>query len=298
MNLSPDLPTFGSAIKAARRVDCGQCAALAGDECIYTTTPASVPVASGAPVRPVRGYHAGRLVHAGIEVPGVPPATIVWDNGDAPRLPDGDAGKIDAVAAAILGGKVATLREYVGRALGDEHHNRQEALERVAEELARVSMILAAATEGVDDDEDDAEPYCLTCGQWVHMFHGHEGWQHFRGQGTAASPVELYDAGHEAVVRWTVPPGRPLSPGDIGLILQALADASAWRSWRSAAAGCEGCAQLDPDSCAGHAADEAQATSYDCLLRRLAGQEAAEAPGERGTRHEATLAERHARESR
>jgi integrase/recombinase XerC len=89
-----------------------------------------------------------------------------------------------------------------------------------------------------------------------------------------------------------------LTPADAEVARQALADASAWRSWRSEGAGCEECARLDPDSCAGHASDEAQAASYDCLLRRLAGQEAAEAPGERGTRHEATLAERHARESR
>ena len=129
------------------------------------------------------------------------PAAIVWDNGDAPHQPveSADAGEIDATAAALLSGKIIVLREYVGRALGDERHDRTEVLGHVAAELARVSVILTAATEGVDD-EDDAEPYCLTCGQWVHMFHGYEGWRHFRGEGIAASPVELYDAGHEAVL--------------------------------------------------------------------------------------------------
>ena len=70
MNLSPDSPAFRSAIEAARRADCGQCAALAGDECVYTTTPAALPVTAGTPVRPVRGYHAGRLALAGNPVPG------------------------------------------------------------------------------------------------------------------------------------------------------------------------------------------------------------------------------------
>ena len=104
------------------------------------------------------------------------------------------------------------------------------------------------------------------------MFQGFEGWRHFRGEGTAASPVELYDAGHEAVVRWTVPPGRSLSPADIGIIRQALADASAWRSWRAEGAGCEACARLDPDRCPGHALDEQVAAGYDGLLRRLTAE--------------------------
>ena len=141
MNLSSDSPAFRSAVEAARRVDCGQCAALAGDECVCTTAPASVPVTAGTPVRPVRGYHAGRLALAASPVPGLPPAAIVWDNGDEPRLPDGAddiAEEIDVAAAVLLSGKITALREYVSRALGDERHDRQEALERVAGELARV----------------------------------------------------------------------------------------------------------------------------------------------------------------
>ena len=249
-SITPDL---AAAIGAARALDCPACPALAGDECVYSTAPVAVPVTAGTPVRPVRGYHAGRLALAASPVPGLPPAAIVWDNGDAPRQPDDAAdvaGEIDATAAALLGGKITALREYVGRALSDERHDRQETLKRVAAELARVSVILAAATEGVDD-EDDAEPYCTACGRWVGMFLGVEGWRHFRGEGTAASPVVLYDAGHEAVVAWAVPPGRSLSPADIGLIRQALADASAWRAWRSEGAACERCARLDPGRCPG-----------------------------------------------
>jgi hypothetical protein len=249
MNVSNEPPAvLREACEAARRVDCGQCPALSGQECVYTTAPVSVPVTAGTPVRPVRGYHAGRLALAASPVPGLPPAAIVWDNGDEPRQPDecAEAGEIDATAGALLSAKIGTLREYVARVLGGERHDRQEAPARVAAALARVSVILAAATEGVDDEDDDAEPYCLACGQWVGLFHGLEGWRHFCGEGSAASPVVLYDAGHEPAVAWTVPAGRSLSPADIGLIRQALAGA--------------------------HAAGEARAASYDSLLRRLTAE--------------------------
>ena len=53
------------------------------------------------------------------------------------------------------------------------------------------------------DDEDDFEPYCSTCGALVGIFIGHgDAWLHYTGDGTTASPVELYDAGHAPVVAW------------------------------------------------------------------------------------------------
>ena len=117
------------------------------------------------------------------------------------------------------------------------------------------SRLTARLAGDQDEDEEKAEPSCRTCGAAVGIFLGHgEGWHHFRGQGTAASPVELYDAGHEAVPAWPVLPGRELSPADIGVIRQALADAAAWRTWRT-----EG----------GRAADLEQAAAYEQLLRRL-----------------------------
>jgi hypothetical protein len=48
----------------ARSVDCGECGALPGDECIYTTVPVSLPVTRGTPVQPVRGYHVARFGRA------------------------------------------------------------------------------------------------------------------------------------------------------------------------------------------------------------------------------------------
>jgi hypothetical protein len=273
--ITPDL----AALRAARALDCPVCPALAGEECVYSTAPVAVPVVRGTQVRPVRGYHAGRLAQAAADIESAlavttGPAEIVWDNGAAPRLPDAadDVGEIDATAAALLADKITALREYVGRVLGDDQHDRAGALGRVAAELARVSVILAAATEGMDD-EDDAEPYCFICGRWVHMFQGFEGWRHFRGEGTVASPVELYDPGHEAVVGWMVPAGRSLCPADIGTIRQALADAAAWRlrpSWRA----CEDCQRLAPARCVGHAADDGLVVAYDALLRCLPDEDA------------------------
>ena len=79
-----------------QRATCGICWAFPGDPCVFTTTPASVPVTPGTTVHPVRGYHAGRFVRAerhglisAAEVEsataGLLPAAVVWDNGDTPR---------------------------------------------------------------------------------------------------------------------------------------------------------------------------------------------------------------------
>ena len=76
-----------------------------------------------------------------------------------------------------------------------EHDDRQLALEAI-ERIA-------------DGDEDQAveldglEPYCAGCGADVGIFIGHgDAWLHYTGEGTAESPVELYDAGHAPEVDW------------------------------------------------------------------------------------------------
>ena len=54
-------------------------------------------------------------------------------------------------------------------------------------------------------DEDDLEPYCTEpgCGASVGIFLGHgKDWRHFRGEGTVASKIELYEADHTASVGW------------------------------------------------------------------------------------------------
>ena len=49
-----------------------------------------------------------------------------------------------------------------------------------------------------DDYWRDYNYACSTCGGQIGMFIGRQGWHHYRGDGTAASPVEIYDVGHEA----------------------------------------------------------------------------------------------------
>jgi len=52
-------------------------------------------------------------------------------------------------------------------------------------------------------DNDEDEPFCAACGADVGIFIGHgDAWLHYTGEGTAASPIELYDAGHAPVVAW------------------------------------------------------------------------------------------------
>jgi hypothetical protein len=49
----------------------------------------------------------------------------------------------------------------------------------------------------------EPEPYCRTCGAAAGIFIGHgDAWLHYTGEGTVASPVELYDAGHAPDVAW------------------------------------------------------------------------------------------------
>lgn len=53
------------------------------------------------------------------------------------------------------------------------------------------------------DELDGLEPYCFRCGATAGIFPGHgDSWRHFRGEGTLASPVELYDADHAPEVAW------------------------------------------------------------------------------------------------
>jgi hypothetical protein len=71
----------------------------------------------------------------------------------------------------------------------------------------------------------------------------------------------------------TAPGSVVLTPADAETVRQALADASAWRSWHAEGAGCEACAGLDPDRYPVHSRDEQAAAGYDSLLRRTAARD-------------------------
>ncbi len=77
--------------------------------------------------------------------------------------------------------------------------------------MFRLSDALASVLDALDDQDqpDDDEPYCYTCGSPVGIFQDHgPDWHPYRGHGTAASPVELYDAGHAPEVAWRVAGAR------------------------------------------------------------------------------------------
>lgn len=62
---------------------------------------------------------------------------------------------------------------------------------------------LLERVEQAHQDEDRLEAYCSACGATIGIFPAHgQGWRHFSGNGTLASPNRLYDAGHEPVAAW------------------------------------------------------------------------------------------------
>jgi hypothetical protein len=123
-------------------------------------------------------------------------------------------------AAAMLDALYAEL----ARDLDDEYASRQMIAKHAAEKLEFVSAAFHAAADQADDGEN-IEPYCATCGQWIGIFHGLDGWRHFRGDPAPGGQRELYDPGHPAAPTWCVPPGRALSPAQCRVLGQALADA-------------------------------------------------------------------------
>ena len=71
---------------------------------------------------------------------------------------------------------------------------------------AMVDRLSARLDEDVAEDE---EPYCTVCEASIGIFHGHgDAWLHYTGEGTVASPVELFDAGHQPVIAWRMAGAR------------------------------------------------------------------------------------------
>ena len=76
--------------------------------------------------------------------------------------------------------------------------------------LVRDEAMTVRLLDRLDEDQvDEVEPFCQTCRGLIGIFISHgDAWLHFRGEGTAASPVELFDAGHEPAVAWRSPVGE------------------------------------------------------------------------------------------
>lgn len=75
--------------------------------------------------------------------------------------------------------------------------------------LVRDRALAVRLQERLDEhQDDDLEPFCTTCGGTIGIFLNHgQDWHHYTGEGAAASPVELFDAGHEPTVAWREPAG-------------------------------------------------------------------------------------------
>ena len=76
--------------------------------------------------------------------------------------------------------------------------------------LVRDRKIVERLNDRLDEDQGGGEePYCSGCGASIGIFHGRgEAWLHYHGEGTVASPVELFDAGHKPVIAWRLAGAR------------------------------------------------------------------------------------------
>jgi len=127
---------------------------------------------------------------------------------------------------------------------------------------ARPGDVLGGQAPEPDDGEDlddGTEPYCTACGEWAALFIGVDGWRHFRGDPAPGGDRTLYEADHEPVIGWTVPPGRGLSPAGAATLGQALGDAIAYRD---PAGDCTGCEAHPAGLCQDHAEDLDKADAY------------------------------------
>jgi hypothetical protein len=97
-----------------------------------------------------------------------------------------------------------------------------------------------------------------------------DGWHHFRGDPAPGGLRELYDAGHEAVIGWTRPPGAALAPAGAAIVLDGLAVAAEYRRYRASLT-CEACATHPAELCEDHQADLDAADSYDRLAAVIGG---------------------------
>ena len=222
--------------EAARRGHCGPfCGALPGDECVFTTAPASVPVTLGTSMQPVRGYHVSRFAWAqshglisAAELAAVTgtavsftAATVIYDTiqGGARSGDRRVAGPFETASEAL-----AALRPADGSCVAPQSR------------LSLLTETLRAA--GVDLGQWDQQVARWLAGLDVQTIAPVIGWVSRAGRGPAA-----------------------------GLIARALADAIAYQT--ALTSGCPDCAQAAPEGCADHRQDAARAAEYEQELRCL-----------------------------
>ena len=165
--------------------------------------------------------------------------------------------------------RVENAREYLASVRPHKVSTRPPSvLVRECTELRRHLGQVLDAIDQAGDDDDGTEPYCTQCRQWIGMFLGMDGWHHFRGDPAPGSVRELYEADHEPVIAWTVPPGRGLSPAQVATIRDGLADAADLLEHR-AGQWCDACEQSPAEVCDEHGADIDAASRYRQVAREI-----------------------------
>ena len=222
--------------EAARQGDCGPfCGALPGDECVFTTAPASVPVTRGTPMQPVRGYHVSRFAWA--ESHGLISTAEFAAVTDA-------AGSFTPAAViydTIQGGAMSGDRWVLG-----PFETASEAL--LALRPADRSFLAPESRLGLLTETLRAAGVEL--GQW--------------DREVARWLADLDVQTIAPVIGWVSRAGREPAPG---VIVQALADAIAYQT--ALTSGCPDCAEAAPEGCADHREDAARAAEYERALRSL-----------------------------
>jgi len=144
---------------------------------------------------------------------------------DEPGITREDAERLLASRAAISPGLVMGwdgTPEDAGSLLADDAEcrarmARRDILDAAGATMAAFADALMSGRHGpgcIAQKEEDAadernllgfEPYCADCGAAVHLFRDMTGWHHYRGRGTARSPLEIIDPGHKPALSWRRP---------------------------------------------------------------------------------------------
>jgi len=223
--------------QAARRGSCRpSCGALPGDECVFSTAPASVPATSGIP-----GASGPRLPR----VPVRAGATARPDQRGGAAAVTAAAGPVTPAAViddTIQGGAMSGDRPVPGpfQTAAEARLVLRPADGPLVAAESRFGLLTGTLrAAGVELGQRDRE-----VAQWL-----------------AGLDVQAI----APVIGWVSRAGRgPAS----GVIARALADAIAHRT--ALTSGCPDCALAAPEGCADHRQDAARAAEYEQALRSLA----------------------------
>jgi hypothetical protein len=115
---------------------------------------------------------------------------------------------VNDIIPQLSRGADAEARKRLTRLAALDTDRMTEALTWLAGYSPTVFDATLDATEPCTDDDnpdpaDNPEPFCLVCGADVGIFlrFGLD-WRHYRGDGTTAGPIELFDPGHAPVIAW------------------------------------------------------------------------------------------------